>query len=354
MWSTLTRRSLELDAAFVRLATLPQPRWTHVQTDTFLTTYFTSDIDVELATIPGFVYTPQAQLFEEADVIVTTAHGYDRSDELWNLRDRYPQALFAVWFWDNHLGLTNNLRTAAAADVVFASHMHAASTLANPLAPLGPHMPACTAQWSEREARRYAQELLAQPRQHRMLANYVDYPWSARSGVLRALASTCPEVTVVLMPPEDRSRYFGLSSKDRFAEWTAYKGCVILPIERDLSTRVFDALLAGQVPVIPHDVPDLDTVIAPSVQQALGIVRVASTEPSQLRAGCRAALQAFDSMGPAGVWARHQHALDHHLLKHRFQAILNFCKQVSAANVAVGAFAAPNMPAGLQFLAKAR
>jgi hypothetical protein len=88
----------------------------------------------------------------------------------------------------------------------------------------------------------------------------------------------------------------------------------------DLSSRVFEALMTGQIPLVPNNVPDLDRVVPPDLQQSLLILRwrYGSTESAQ--AAWRDGVARFDSEGAVGVARRHAFARDHHSLTARLQA----------------------------------
>lgn len=125
------------------------------------------------------------------------------------------------------------------------------------------------------------------------------------------------------MPPNDRSRYFGHTRRDRFRDWLGSKATLILPIDQDLSTRVFDALLAGLVLVIPPMIADFDRVIPPGEQSDLGVIRIADCEIATIREAAGQAERLFDSLGEKGVMRRHEYVLQNHLLRHRIGSILH-------------------------------
>ena len=64
---------------------------------------------------------------------------------------------------------------------------------------------------------------------------------SWRSEVIKSITENVPEAAVITMPAHDRSRYFLKTSAERFREWLGYKSTLILPLDSDLSTRLFDA-----------------------------------------------------------------------------------------------------------------
>jgi hypothetical protein len=182
-----------------------------------------------------------------------------------------------------------------------------------------------------------------------MLVNYVDYPASWRSALLRSLQLEMPEAQVLLMPPEDRSRYFNQPADQRFREWMGFKTTLILPVTEDLSTRVFDALAAGLVPIVPRVVRDFDAVIPLSLQARLGIVRIDALEPTAIRYAASQALMTFDRMGHDGALLRHRFACERHLLRHRITAMVGALLDFVDGRAGLAWTAEPN-PMGLTFV----
>ena len=269
-------------------------------------------------------------LRDEARILVVTGHGSDQSGPLQELRaHEHPDAVLAVWLWDNHISNVNNRRTALAADIVFPSHAYHSSYLANPLSILGPHIPACSAQWSRTEATRLFHAHGSGWRSGKLLVNYVDYEFSPRSALLRRLAAEAPEADVMLMSADRRERYFANSPADRFREWAAYKATVILPVDQDLSTRVFDALLAGLIPIVPRTIRDFDFVVPPAIQKSLGVIRIDAPSLETIRDATREAVRRFDELGAGGASARHEYALRNHLLDNRVLAMAESIRQLA-------------------------
>jgi len=275
----------------------------------------------DCATVAGrsWQVTVGKELPDRVDVLVISAHGSDLLAPIWNLRRQLPDAVCLVWLFDNHLSQIGNLRTVMAADGYFPSHAFCADYLFNPYSPNLGHLPAACLQWSRAEL----VEGLAVPRLRadRFLAAFVDYPFAARHEFLGRLGAV-PEADLLLMPPGDRSRYRDKSTAERLAEWCSYKSSVVLPVERDLSTRLFDALASGQIPLVSDAVLDLDRVIPPAIQAQLPILRFRDGDIPALLAAHAEALRRFDAEGEAGLWRRVGFVLDGHLLQHRLASIL--------------------------------
>jgi hypothetical protein len=281
------------------------------------------------------------------DIVLLTAHGSDKSPEIWRMRQRFPGALFCTWFWDNHLAQVNNLRTAVATDLAFPSHAYDVGCLVNLEGAVAAHLPPCSAQWSVGMAGALYRQVEAEPRSDRLLVNYVDYSFSWRSALLTRLRQEAPEAEVLLMAPSDRRRYFAKSPARRLREWMGYKSSLLLPVDRDLSTRAFDALLAGQILVRPEAIPDFPQVISAEAETRLGIIRLADLEVETIRAAARLAALRFDEGGFAGARARHEFALSGHMLVHRIVRALGVIRQIAVGELAIDTGAPPNLPFGL-------
>lgn len=316
--------------------------------ETGLLNYFPDDMpdDLKKLSEEGFEYIPP-EIALKGDVLIFTAHGKDFSKQLWGLRQKAPHILMAVWLWDNHLGSVNNVRMSLAADYMFASHRYKADYLSNPVSVMGSHVPSCAAQWSVAEATRLFRTGIGAPRSDKLLVNYVDYPFSWRSPLLRRLKSDFPEADVLLMDPNHRTRYFGKNREERAQEWLSYKTTIILPVDKDLSTRVFDALLAGQVILVPDQIVDFDAVVPRDIQQRLGIVRLPDYEIATIARSTAQAIRIYDEGGEAGALARHTYALENHMLVHRLKSMLGNIRSVANGDIRPTFMADSKASAGL-------
>lgn len=330
-WST--SRARELNEKLRQLGAKRSIRYTFVPSEraqsAFQNGYFpeTALLDAELSAFAPnpFEYIPFDSA-TEVDIVITSAHGGENEPNmLWELRRLFGhQTLIASWLWDNHVAHIANLQTALASDIVFASHAYEAAYLHTPASLVGPHIPLCCAQWTQKQAAEFFAESRSRERRHKLLVNYlVQAPASQlRRRVLEEYRNGLEEADVFLMTKEERARYFDLSRRERFLDWASYKATVIVPMGRDLSTRVFDALLTGEIIVVPDIIDDFDAVIPSGDHERLGIVRTPSLELTDVREAARRALELFDAMGESGIRARHEYALEHHMLVNRVEQML--------------------------------
>jgi hypothetical protein len=155
---------------------------------------------------------------------------------------------------------------------------------------------------------------------------------------LTILATQLSESEALLMPREDRSRYFSLSREEKFLEWMHCKATVIVPVTQDLSTRIFDALLAGQVLIVPESIVDFDSVIPVKIQEQLGILRVPNLDLETVQHAAQEAFRRFDSMGWEGALFRHRYVLENHMLVNRVTAMLEMVWRLGTGDLGVRFF----------------
>lgn len=351
LWTT--HRAESLTARLHALAAKDTLRWTWEPAPaTVLLNYFAGDTDEGLLNLPGFQYVRATEDLDWSgiDVLILTAHGGDMAERVMNYRVRNPDMLIVLWLWDNHLAQVNNLKSVLAADLYFPSHWSEAAYLQNMVAPLGMHVPACSAQWTSQEARALLAQQAGRPRSDALLLNYVEYAFSWRTEVLARLRAELPAVSALLMPSHDRARYFAKGSDARMAEWAGYKCTLILPVTQDLSTRLFDALLAGLVPIVPRSIADFDQVVSPAEQERLGVVRVDNVETATVARAVAQAVAVFDEQGEAGVAARSEFVLQGHMLHHRMTAMLRAVRAAGAPQRAVRLTAGEEHPLAMRFV----
>lgn len=264
---------------------------------------------------------------------VITQHGSDSSQVLWELRVKaHPDSVFALWHWDNHVAYNDNFKSALATDLNFISHnLGVPGYLTNSASAIAAHIPLCCAQFGINEIRQEISTHLHALRSNKGLFNYVVYENAPRAQMMRQWQAELGELAEFkLMPSNDRTRYWNLTRHERFQEWSGYKCSVIVPLVSDLSTRVFDALAAGQIPIVPEDIKDLD-VVCPREQQAqLGIVRIPKLSGVDLAQGIMQAVANFDALGAQGVIARSEYVINHGMLGHRLSHMLDILSEIAS------------------------
>jgi Flp pilus assembly protein TadD len=263
-----------------------------------------------------------AALPRSPDILIRLVHLQNDVEEISALRERGFKGPVVGWFWDNHHHLFTNFDVAEKVDITMPGHHFARQYLRNRDAISGPSLPLCITQWSQREARAFWQENEGLPRSDTLHGGFVRYAFANKRNALIEQLIRSGFDGVYFLEEGYLERYFGLPLRDRFREWASYKASITLPLAGDLSQRLFDALLAGQVPIVPRDVLDLDFVVPPDMQQALPIIRFEKYDMVSVEKAYNEALAAFDRGGAAGARGRHQYALTQHSFTTRAVTLL--------------------------------
>jgi hypothetical protein len=265
----------------------------------------------------------------EVDLLIKLIHLQGDAEELRQLQRADSRRPLVGWFWDNHHHLFENVEVAELLDVVLPGHAFASSYLRNDRAVEGASIPLCVSQWSRREAAGFYKAMAGRPRTEKLYGGFVSYAFAKkRDALIESLIERgCDGVK--LLQENNLRRYFGLPPEDRFRDWMEHKVSICLPLAGDLSQRLFDALITGQVPIVPDDIRDLDLVIPPDEQARLPIVRFTSYDPEEAMSAHRRALELFDRDGEEGAARRHAYARDRHTFPVRIRAVLEALETLS-------------------------
>ncbi|WP_296819963.1 glycosyltransferase family 2 protein [Brevundimonas sp.] len=257
------------------------------------------------------------------DFIVWLVHLQNDDYAIDAYRQRGGRAQIIGWFWDNHHHLFPNRDVVERLDYWSAGHAFVSNYLANDQALKLEPTPLSVTQWARQEAEIFYREVGDQPRSDVLYGGFVRYAFAEKRNTLIQALMDEGEEGVYFLEEADARRYFDRSRRSRFAEWAAHKTSLCLPLDGDLSQRLFDALLTGQVPIAPKDIADLDAVIPPALQKKLPIVRFDKYKPGDVKAAHAKALKLFDEGGAEGAMVRHRIALESHMFSDRIAALLD-------------------------------
>jgi len=240
------------------------------------------------------------------------------------IRGRKFAPVLVAWTWDNHIDPYSNLRFSALSDIILPTHKYCADLLKTPHAVVGENFPHCTCQWSRPLAAKLLEASISNSRSDSLYGGYVSWPIGQRNTLLRSLKGELPLNAITLIGPATRESYFRMSSEDKFKQWASYKVSVAIPLMNDLSMRVFDALIAGQVPLVPESCYDLDAVIPAEIQASLPIIRFEEMSVSAIAKAWHTAVRRYDELGTEGVYKRHAFARDYHHISVRLGQIARY------------------------------
>jgi hypothetical protein len=255
------------------------------------------------------------------DLIVLCGHNAGEEAILFTLRHLGIASAYLAWGWDHHHHRYEFFRIAALADATFVAHWNHRDYVNHPLILPGCHVPCPACQFSPAAVAKVFPDGLPAERQNEPYFGFGNYRWAERDAFLGELQREFRPVFF-----GNVIDYFRQPLEDRLRTWAERKAHIVVPVANDLSMRVWEALLTGQIPLVPTDVPDLDLIVPRDLQMALPILRYEPYSLDSLRAACAQALARFDAEGAAGVQRRHAFARDHHSLQARLDRIATFLR----------------------------
>jgi len=211
------------------------------------------------------------------------------------------------------------------ADVVFSASRQDHDYLSHPAFLCGVPMPAYSRQWSAQLIAQNYPDGLPFARADGIFGGFGRYQWlPERNTFIEQLMNQCPGHALSLVNSVDD--YFRLPITDRLKAWTKHKAHLTVPLS-DVSTRVFEALMTGQIPLVPDDVSDLNLIVPADVQRVLPILRYRRGSIESVQAAWRDGVVRFDSEGAVGIARRHAFARDHHSLTARIRSFAAFLRK---------------------------
>jgi hypothetical protein len=246
------------------------------------------------------------------------------------IRSRDLAKVVVAWAWDNHHDAFHNLCNASLADIVLPAHAYCRHRLKFPHYILGRTTPLCTAQWGRRFANGEILRSSGLARSNSLQGGYVLWEGSARNEALLRLRAEIPNNSIELLDADQRSQYFNLSAGERLRKWRSFKTSIQVPLDRDVSLRIFDALLAGQIPIVPVSCTDLDLAVPLKDQQALPIIRIPDLSTATVENALQTAIQRYGEMGVEGMLQRHQYAAERHHAITRINDITDYILGLSS------------------------
>ncbi len=262
------------------------------------------------------------------DLCVVCVRVVDEELLIKQVRERALAPLIVMWGWDNHHSRKRNLQISQLADLILPAHGYCAAYLLSPHTVMGGLVPLGSYQWSRATASALFARHRDRPRDNAIHGGFVSWRIAPeRAAFVKRLCAGMRGHALRLVPGEGRMRYFERDPEERWLDWAAHKVGLILPFHKDLSTRFFDSLLTGQVPVVPEWCKDFDKIVGKAAATSLPVVRLAEETVPAVKAAWREAVERYDTDGAAGAERRHRYALENHHLVHRLAPL---CAEIRA------------------------
>lgn len=276
-------------------------------------------LDVQFADHNWFAANPAG----EADIYFN--QGYQHNiGPLWEVIRSGRAAVSACWFWDNHHLFASTMHAAMLADISFCAHSFASHYVPNELGEYGGFIPLSPIFWQDSLVRRLHAQSAGRPRDDRLYGGYNSYQeFPDRDRFLEAVIAEVPASRIRIYPHGISPHpYYVLSQEEKLTEWLSFKVSLCASFGINTTIRMFEALLAGQIPIVVGRIHDLDMLFSREDRAALPMYVVEEYDAERVKACYAEALLRFDAEGQAGVARRMQYVLDRHSLRCRIQEMV--------------------------------
>ena len=310
------KRKLEIKQRLSRAFSKPVPEVTVVSTraaETF-STDTARELREKLVVEDGLRVTFRSEIESlkpgEQELIIVLMNLCKEHEALRKLREAGHEGLVIGWFWDNHQRVFENYRAAADLDICIPGHGFAASYLRSSQYLMESPVPPCVTEWTGDEAAALFEKYGLRERSNTLYEGFV---WDRFSEKRNRLAEQLIAEGALsdFFDENRRDNYLSMSPEERFKEWTSHKVSICLPGSGDMLQRFFNTLLAGQIPIVPQEMPELEELMPPEAQRQLPIVRLRSYTVAAVSEAHDEAVSLFNQGGQAGVLSRHHLALKH-------------------------------------------
>lgn len=289
--------------------------------------------ELRVATVKVVSFTNFVAGAARCDLLVVNHHAFFQNracvDALLRA-GRDPDFVSAVQFRDHHHMYRRNLDLAAQVDFVFPGHQYKHEYLRAANMNVMSVVPMCCGQWPDRMMAQFFQETIEAGRSDALYGGYGFYPrYRARTAFIDRIGEEMPGSKVVQWRPGMEGGYLSLSQEDRFRDWLGHKASVVVNTDFCIPNRIFDALAAGQIPIVPHGLSQLEAVIPAEAQRELPVLRYSDFDIGSLRAAHARALDAFAQGGREAMVRRHAYALRFHTFTDRARRMLRELRRVA-------------------------
>jgi len=251
--------------------------------------------------------------------------GYEHNiGPLWDVVRSGRAAVSACWFWDNHHLFATTTRGAVLSDIFFHAHSFAAHYLPREMSEDGGFIPLAPIFWPDSLVRSMLADTLTRPRDGRLYGGYNAYrEFPDRDRFLEAVIARVPESRIRIYPHGMAPHpYYALPLAEKLDEWLSFKVSLCASFGTNTTIRMFEALLAGQIPIVVGRIHDLDMLFPAADRAMLPMLVVEEYDPEAVRACHAEALARFDAEGAEGIQRRSDYILARHSLRCRIQAMV--------------------------------
>jgi hypothetical protein len=234
-----------------------------------------------------------------------------------------PNTVFAAWLWDNHHMVTHSAKVGLCVDLLYTAHYDNLQILHRFCPFVRKRVPVSSFSWTKEQAQGLAAGLGLAARPIRLSGGFYFYSaFEHRNVAVRRMMAE-PFGSHLKSGERVANDYVKKAPEEQWSEWASSKVNLIVPVLSDLPIRFFDALLTGNIPLLPRSLAHTLADIDPLTLQNLPVVWYDYADLADMSRLVDEACDLFDAGGAEGIYRRHRFALDHHMAEDRIESVLD-------------------------------
>ncbi len=259
----------------------------------------------------------------EADLVILPVYLQSELELIESLRATAPDTLIFGWFWRSADDPFENHSVAQAADVVLSGQADCGQYLRSDAAIHGGYLPTSVTQWARQNAETWFNEFDGSSRNQPLHCPFVDESHDTESALtLRRLIEALSAPAISMISRENYELDLVHTGKERFAQSCRFQTALVPPGRDELLERIYEALLAGQIPLVPASENALDLMFPREVQESLPIIRFRAGDAADFKEAYQNSAASIKKEGDDGARRRHAYALENGMFSSRINDML--------------------------------
>ena len=237
---------------------------------------------------------------------------------------RCCDTLFICWFFDNHHMIKHGASLSLCLDLIYPAHFDNIHILTRYCPFIRSVLPAGVISWTIPQAVKLEPLLYKRDRSVMLSGSYYHYEkFSHRNHILSQIMKQSVGSGLRFMNGETPGHYWQLSFNEQWSQWCESKCNIIVPTLADLPIRFFDALITGNIPLLPESIRYTVSCYRTDEINALPVVWYSHSDIDHFEDVVNYACSLFDKTGLKGIANRHRWVIKNHMCEHRLESIID-------------------------------
>lgn len=162
------------------------------------------------------------------------------------------------------------------------------------------------------------------PRNDRLYGSYnLHINFKDRTDFIELCSSLDNSDVIQWWPGTEKENYNDLSEVERFKQWISYKVSLVVNTDFCVPIRVYVALLAGQIPIVPTSLVGMSEIFTHEMLRELPILTYGENTARAVQQAWADGIKRFDQGGAKAAEMRHRYAFENLFYEHTWERIFD-------------------------------